>query len=87
MLVSAKKSHSSDGTLKVGNNVTIGHGAILNACTVDDYSLIGMGAVLEEGCHVGSYSMVGAGSVVEKQQEIPSGEVSAVIWCHVAVDG
>ena len=75
VLASAKKSHCSDGTLKIGNNVTIGHAAILNACQVDDYSLIGMGAILEEGCHVGSYSMVGAGSVVEKQQEIPSGEV------------
>lgn len=75
VLASAKKSHYSDGTLKLGSNITIGHGAILNACQVDDFSLIGMGAVLEEGCHVGSYSMVGAGSVVEKQQEIPSGEV------------
>lgn len=48
---------------------------MLNACTVDDYSLIGMGAILEQGSHVCSYSMVGAGSVVEAGQQIPSGEV------------
>lgn len=84
--MSAKKSESSDGTLKVGNGVTIGHSAILNACTVEDFSLIGMGAVLEEGCHIGSYSIVGAGSVVEKQQQIPSGEVEKAMMCNVALD-
>lgn len=42
---------------------------------MEDYSLIGMGAILEEGSHVGTYSLVGAGSVVEKGQQIPSGEV------------
>ena len=76
VVISNKKNHNCDGTCTVGNNVTIGHGAILNACSVEDYTLIGMGAVLEEGSHVGTYSMVGAGSVVEKGQQIPSGEVS-----------
>ena len=66
----------------LGNNVTIGHGAVLNACTVDDYSLIGMGAILEQGSHVGSYSMVGAGSVVEAGQQIPSGEVVIACGLH-----
>ena len=75
VVVSTKKNHTCDGTVTIGNNVTIGHGAVLNACSVEDNSLIGMGAVLEEGSHVGSYSLVGAGSVVEKGQSIPSGEV------------
>ncbi|KNB46746.1 gamma carbonic anhydrase mitochondrial-like protein [Blastocystis sp. subtype 4] len=75
VVISTKKNHNCDGTCTVGNNVTIGHGAILNACSVEDYTLIGMGAVLEEGSHVGTYSMVGAGSVVEKGQQIPSGEL------------
>lgn len=75
VVVSTKKNHTCDGTCTLGNNVTIGHGAVLNACTVDDYSLIGMGAILEQGSHVCSYSTVGAGSVVEAGQQIPSGEV------------
>ena len=75
VVVSTKKNHTCDGTVSIGSNVTIGHGAVLNACTVEDNSLIGMGAVLEEGSHVGSYSLVGAGSVVEKGQSIPSGEL------------
>ena len=75
VIVSTKKNHTCDGSVVIGNGVTIGHGAILNACTVDDFSLIGMGAVLEEGSHVESYAMVGAGSVVEKGQTIPSGEL------------
>ena len=75
VVVSTKKNHTCDGTCTLGNNVTIGHGAVLNACTVDDYSLIGMGSILEQGSHVCSYSMVGAGSVVEAGQQIPSGEL------------
>ena len=80
VIASTKKNHTCDGTVTIGSNVTIGHGAVLNACTVDDFSLIGMGAILEEGSHVGSYSMVGAGSVVEKNQSIPSGEVDFLFF-------
>lgn len=82
VIASTRKNHYCDGTVTIGNSVTIGHGAVLNACTVDDFSLIGMGAVLEEGSHVSSYAMVGAGSVVEKNQTIPSGEVKPYLLYH-----
>jgi len=52
------------GPLHIGNDVTIGHHATLHACTVHDYALIGMGAVLLDGCVVEPYSMVAAGAVV-----------------------
>jgi carbonic anhydrase/acetyltransferase-like protein (isoleucine patch superfamily) len=44
--------------------VTIGHGALLTSCTVGDRSLIGQGAVVQEGCEIGSNSIVAAGAVV-----------------------
>ena len=55
----------------VGENVTVGHGAILHGCTVEDNSLIGMGAVILDLAVVGAGSIVGAGSVVPSGMVIP----------------
>ena len=49
------------GEVRIGNNVTIGHRAVVHGCHVDDGSLIGMGAIVLDGVHVGRESMVGAG--------------------------
>src|SRR4051794_25911513 len=48
----------------VGDDCTIGHGAIIHACTVEDFCLIGMGAILLDGVRVGHGSLVGAGALV-----------------------
>lgn len=56
----------------IGEGVTIGHGAILHACTVEDRCLIGMGSILLDGCRVGSHSWIGAGSLVPPGMIIPS---------------
>ena len=55
----------------VGNYVTVGHGAILHACTVEDDCLIGMGAIVLDGAVIGRGSVVGAGAVVTKGAVIP----------------
>lgn len=55
----------------VGDHVTVGHGAILHACTVEDDCLIGMGAIVLDGAHIGRGSVVGAGAVVTKGAVIP----------------
>ena len=47
--------------VKIGKYVSIGHGAILHGCTVDDGSLIGMGAILLDGAHIGKNCIIGAG--------------------------
>lgn len=66
--------YSGEGRpLLIGANVTVGHGAILHACTIGDSSLIGMGATLLDGVVVGAHSMVGAGSVVSPGKVIESG--------------
>lgn len=55
----------------VGENVTVGHGAILHGCTVEDNALIGMNAVILDGAVIGAGSIVGAGAVVSAGTVIP----------------
>ncbi|MEW6546988.1 MAG: gamma carbonic anhydrase family protein [Bacillota bacterium] len=61
--------------VEVGDRVTVGHGAILHACTVEDDCLIGMGAIVLDGARVGRGSLVGAGTLVPPGKEIPPGSV------------
>lgn len=55
----------------VGEYVTVGHGAILHACTVEDACLIGMGSIVMDGAVIGRGSVVGAGAVVTKGTVVP----------------
>ena len=59
----------------VGNYVTVGHGAILHACTVGDECLIGMGAVILDGAELGAQCLVGARALVTQQTKIPEGSL------------
>ena len=61
--------------LIIGDNVSIGHNAIVHGCTIKDNVLIGMGAIVMDDCTVESNSIVGAGSVVTQGTHIKSGEV------------
>lgn len=67
---------SEDQPLSVGKGVTIGHGAILHSCTVEDYALIGMGAVVLDGAVVGEGAMVAAGALVPPRAVIPAGTLA-----------
>lgn len=65
--------HTSKGfPLKIGDDVTIGHGAIVHGCTVDNNVLIGMGAIVLDGAHVEENVLIGAGSLVPPGKKIPS---------------
>ena len=55
----------------VGDFVTVGHGAILHACTVEDHCLIGMHATVLDGSVIGHGSIVAAGAVVTKGTKVP----------------
>lgn len=57
----------------VGEGVTVGHGAILHGCTIEDNCLIGMGAILLNGAVIGRDSMVGAGALITQNTVIPAG--------------
>jgi carbonic anhydrase/acetyltransferase-like protein (isoleucine patch superfamily) len=60
----------------VGDEVTLGHGAIVHGCTVASRAQIGMGAVVLNGAVVGSGTLIGAGAVVAEGAEIPPGSVA-----------
>ena len=55
----------------IGENVTIGHSAVVHGCTVGDNSLIGMGAILMNGCRIGKNCIIGAGAIITGGKEIP----------------
>jgi carbonic anhydrase/acetyltransferase-like protein (isoleucine patch superfamily) len=60
----------------VGNYVTVGHSAIVHACTVEDEVLIGMGATILDGAVVGAQSLVGANALVTQKMVIPTGSLA-----------
>lgn len=55
----------------LGDNVTVGHGAIVHGCTIEDQCLIGIGAILLNGAHVGTGSIVAAGSLLVEGMQVP----------------
>ncbi|SOE22646.1 Carbonic anhydrase or acetyltransferase, isoleucine patch superfamily [Spirosomataceae bacterium TFI 002] len=59
----------------VGNNVSIGHNAILHGCTIEDEVLIGMGAIVMDGAVIGKNSIIGAGAVVTQNTIVPPNSV------------
>lgn len=61
----------------IGKNVTVGHGAIIHACTVEDDCLIGMGSIILDGAIVKKGALIGAGAVIPPNKVIP--EYSLVV--------
>lgn len=61
----------------IGNNVSIGHNAIVHGCTIHDNVLIGMGSIVMDDCVVESNSIIAAGAVLIKGTYVPSGSVFA----------
>ncbi len=68
---------SDDQAARIGSEVTVGHRAIVHACTVEDGVLVGMGAVLLDGCRIGAESIVAAGALVPKGMQVPEGSLVA----------
>ncbi|HEX6913861.1 MAG TPA: gamma carbonic anhydrase family protein [Chitinophagaceae bacterium] len=62
---------------EIGNNVSIGHNAIVHGCTVHDNVLIGMGAIVMDRCVVHSNSIIAAGSVVLEGTVVEEGSIYA----------
>jgi carbonic anhydrase/acetyltransferase-like protein (isoleucine patch superfamily) len=79
-----ENSNVQDGTvmhtdmgfpLTLGTGVTIGHNAMLHGCSVGDYSLIGINAVILNGAKIGKYCIIGANSLIGEGKEIPDGSL------------
>ena len=71
---------------EVGSHVQIGHGALLHNCTIKDYAVIGVGAVVSDYATVGVWSIIGEGGVVTSGQSIPDGKVAVGVPAKVIRD-
>lgn len=61
----------------IGNNVSIGHNAIVHGCTIHDNVLIGMGSIVMDECVIESNSIIAAGAVVTKNTKVEAGSIYA----------
>jgi len=87
-----KRSNIQDGCVlhvttelgvTIGDDVTIGHKAIIHGCTVGQSSLVGMGAVVLDNASVGPSSLVAAGSVVRENFVVPAGTLVAGVPARI----
>lgn len=62
-----------DEVTRIGDKVTIGHGAIVHGCEIGEGSLVGMGAIVIDRAKVGAHCLVGAGALVTGTADIPDG--------------
>ena len=68
--------HTSKGfPVTIGNDVSVGHGAILHGCTIGNRVLVGMGAIIINGARIGDGSIIGAGAVITEGKDIPPNSV------------
>lgn len=90
-----KRTNVQDGSIMhvtqakgviIGNDVTIGHGAIVHACVVADSCLIGMGAIILDHASIGRGSLVAAGSVVREGFQVPEGVLVAGVPARTVRD-
>jgi carbonic anhydrase/acetyltransferase-like protein (isoleucine patch superfamily) len=61
--------------LTLGTGVTVGHNAMLHGCTVGDYSLVGINAVILNGAKIGKYCIIGANTLIAEGKEVPDGSL------------
>ena len=66
---------SRNSKVVVGDNVTIGHGAIVHGCSIGNNVLIGMGAIVLDNAVIGDNCIIGAGSLITQNIVIPSGSL------------
>jgi len=64
---------------EIGNNVSIGHNALVHGCTIKDNVLVGMGAIIMDGCTVESHVIIAAGAVVTQHTILEAGYIYAGI--------
>ena len=71
-------TYEKAGTI-IGDDVSIGHNAIVHGCTLEDSVLVGMGSIIMDNCIVESNSIIAAGSVVTQNTHVPEGTIFAGI--------
>jgi carbonic anhydrase/acetyltransferase-like protein (isoleucine patch superfamily) len=66
---------SDDFEAVIGEGVSVGHRAIIHACTIGDETLVGMGAIVMDGAVIGARCVIGGGSLVTKGTVVPEGSL------------
>ncbi|HWW51427.1 MAG TPA: gamma carbonic anhydrase family protein [Verrucomicrobiae bacterium] len=61
--------------LVLGDDITVGHAAILHGCTIESRCLIGMGSIILNGARIGAGSIIAAGTLITERTEIPPGSM------------
>ena len=64
-----------DSPAVLGDNVTVGHNAVVHGCTVGSNVLIGMGSVILDGAKIGDNCLIGAATLIPQRKEIPAGSL------------
>ena len=76
--------HCDEGIpVSIGENVTIGHGAILHSCKIGDHAMIGMGAVILNGAEIGEGAVIAAGTLVREGKVIPPYTLAAGVPAQI----
>ncbi|MCX5781183.1 MAG: gamma carbonic anhydrase family protein [Elusimicrobia bacterium] len=83
-IIVGKNSNIQDGAVLhvnydlpviIGEEVTVGHNAVLHGCTIGNNCVIGMGSILLDGCKISKNCVVGAGTVVTEKTTVPEGHL------------
>ena len=64
-----------DRPMTIGDNVTVGHAALVHCASVGSNTLVGMGAILLDGAIIGDHCVIGAGALVKENTVVPSGSL------------
>ena len=76
--------HARPGDItSIGNNVTVGHGAIIHNAIIHDWVVIGMGAIVSDWSEIGTWAVIAEGAVVKNKQKIPSKSIAVGIPANV----
>jgi gamma-carbonic anhydrase len=67
---------SRDRPVRIGADVTVGHGAVVHGCTIEDWALVGIGAIVLDGATVGAGAFVAAGALVPPGMKVPPGTLA-----------
>ena len=78
-------THETHPTI-IGNDVTVGHRAVLHGCVLHNHILVGMGAVIMDGVEIEDFVLVGAGALVTPNKRIPSGVLVAGVPAKIVRD-
>ncbi len=78
-------THDTHPTI-IGNDVTIGHGAIIHGCTIKNFILVGMGATIMDGAVIEDFVLVGARALITPNKHIPNGVLVAGVPAKIIRD-